>query len=814
MKSKARTSKGSKKSTNGINHKSNGAESVVAHKDSNGPTRDAGSSGTSFQSDDPPGLSILAAFTPQEIAAASLPSKARSDAGSIQHTSISTLQQQRSENPVGLQSGAATPQADKMLVPATSMETEFIEALYFDLADQGPHSLPIDHNHNRVCAIPSTHGDLPPHASSDSEDIDYDDMDSNEDQGDDGDCEDFDDDLDVYERDDFLSSQEAILMELRREQVEFEENVRQLQQQLLRQGSLIPLSTNEELEAGILAHGDIYSDIADQSIDPIDNPDRLLDIQQEINHQARTIVKPRTTYACKLCCERKTNLCLEKSGWAWRPLIIEAMATAAAAIANFNVRQHRDTGDGGGGGTSIQRGIRYSEYLQRPMMSPSWTDSNARTDNERISPVSNKSNGATLYVNSPNAPMTATMSGRSTLQPVPIRHMYRGTTPPPPATLYPLPANSPYKFGRKSSELLEPVGEFHEFQSAEGNSRQVLLHVWPPSSLDTTLLQKLEACCRDFQENDIVRGHSGDGFLTGWRPSWKQPHQTGVLRFGHWRVRAPPEQGGHLYPPFQTPLTLAAGGGSVLGSTVNMSTPNTTKYSAPNGTSVRENMTSQQQQKPVNPNYQTYSEPHCNQHSCPVHDTPIRHTPPGRESKATPDQVPGSQFNPSRQSLMDQHIDAHGGPTHIPQDLNLESSTQGRLLRLIRAIQMVEKGIIARHLKYLFPTLYEKYHGLQFGTPRLFDAVATVALAMDVSPRLHHDKAHTKHGFCWIVACGDFVGGDLCIPQLGKRVVMRPGTVVAIRSTVVAYYLERYAKNTSMYVMYAYTSDNNWPPAT
>lgn len=160
-----------------------------------------------------------------------------------------------------------------------------------------------------------------------------------------------------------------------------------------------------------------------------------------------------------------------------------------------------------------------------------------------------------------------------------------------------------------------------------------------------------------------------------------------------------------------------------------------------------------------------------------------------------------------------EHYDPVTNHTGSQSDSQLESSTQKRLLRLVRSIQMVEKGIIARHLKYLFPTLYEKYHGLQFGTPRLFDAVATVAMAVDVAPRLHHDRAHTRHGFCWIVACGDFVGGDLCIPELGKRVVMRPGTVVAIRSTVVAYYIERYAKGTNMYTMYAYTADNCWPPA-
>ena len=46
--------------------------------------------------------------------------------------------------------------------------------------------------------------------------------------------------------------------------------------------------------------------------------------------------------------------------------------------------------------------------------------------------------------------------------------------------MYPLPPNSPYTFRRRASEYLEPVGEFQEFQSAEGNSRQVLMHAGPP----------------------------------------------------------------------------------------------------------------------------------------------------------------------------------------------------------------------------------------------------------------------------------------------------------------------------------------------
>jgi len=143
----------------------------------------------------------------------------------------------------------------------------------------------------------------------------------------------------------------------------------------------------------------------------------------------------------------------------------------------------------------------------------------------------------------------SSIGNRSSSQSTPIRHLYRGSAPTP-AVRHPLPPDSPYKFRQKSSEYLEPVGEFQEFQSAEGGSRQVLLHVWPPSSGDLPLLQKLEACCKEFQENDIVRGHSGDGFSKGWRPSWKQSQKTGILRFGHWRVRASADPGSHLYVSF------------------------------------------------------------------------------------------------------------------------------------------------------------------------------------------------------------------------------------------------------------------------
>ncbi|KAF8934958.1 hypothetical protein BGZ52_002263 [Haplosporangium bisporale] len=562
----------------------------------------------------------------------------------------------------------------------TSMETEYIEELYAKMSMQED-----------------------PEPLSDSRiDFDLDDDDDNY-----IDCSDDADEYDDHDEDDHLhgdisnSTQNTILMELQREHLEFEENVRQLQQQLRQQSSLEPFE--EGFSSDDNSEGSIRKPFPSNDLNSYDM-DYFLE----------------TTGICARCVDPKPTLCLETYGRFWRPFIVRAMATAAAAIAQYHDIH----------GTLQQKDSPFSNFLPRPQL-----DTQAA------------SNGSILVNNGVSQDK------------IPQHN-----------TRYPLPPDAPYKFGRKASEYLEPVGEFHEFQSAEGNSRQVLLHVWPPSSLDITLLQKLEQACKDFQEHEVVRGHSGDGFLNGWRPSWKEPQQTGVLRFGHWRVRAPADHGTDLYAPFQTPLTLAAAGGSVLGPSVVVGSNAREKNGAIQGGTLDE------KQKQGRNGYATKG---VNLHE---------HCQPGKPC------VHGQIPQPQPES---------------PQGHNLD---QSRLLRLVRAIQMVEKGIIARHLKYLFPTLYEKYHGLQFGTPRLFDAVATVALAMDVSPRLHHDKAHTKHGFCWIVACGDFVGGDLCIPELGKRVVMRPGTVVAIRSTVVAYYIEKYAKTTSMYTMYAYTADNCWPP--
>ncbi|KAF9361335.1 hypothetical protein BGX26_004193 [Mortierella sp. AD094] len=256
--------------------------------------------------------------------------------------------------------------------PTTSMETEFIEALYSDLSGRTSCSPSINVN-PLLDSTYTVHSDLdlPPHSSSESDDIDYEDMESyDEDRGEDGDCEDFDDDLDVYEHDDFLSSQEAILMELRREQVEFEENVRQLQQQLQRQGSLLPLSSNDGDEFESIAQGNVYSDLIDTTGD---NNNNVHEIDGEsIEHRIGSAIGiyPGSIYACNSCKDPKSSLCLENYGSIWRIAIIEALATAAAAIASFNAHQYQQSQDYSDQSSIDQTKFRHFEFLPRPRRSP------------------------------------------------------------------------------------------------------------------------------------------------------------------------------------------------------------------------------------------------------------------------------------------------------------------------------------------------------------------------------------------------------------------------------------------------------------
>ena len=65
-------------------------------------------------------------------------------------------------------------------------------------------------------------------------------------------------------------------------------------------------------------------------------------------------------------------------------------------------------------------------------------------------------------------------------------------------------------------------------------------------------------------------------------------------------------------------------------------------------------------------------------------------------------------------------------------------------------------------------------------------AFTTVAVTNGVSNVLHADK--NDGGLTWVIPIGDWEGADLCIPQAGVRVAIRPGDAVAFQANSIAHF--------------------------
>lgn len=198
------------------------------------------------------------------------------------------------------------------------METEYIEELYSKMSmleDREPLS------NSRI-------------------DFDLDDDDDNY-----IDCSDEADEYDDHDEDDHHhgdisnSTQNTILMELQREHLEFEENVRQLQQQLRQQSSLEPFE--EGFSSDDNSDGSIGNPFPSNNLNSYDM-DYFLE----------------TTGICARCIDPKPTLCLETYGRFWRPFIVRAMATAAAAIAQYHDIH----------GTRQEKDSPFSNFLPRPQL--------------------------------------------------------------------------------------------------------------------------------------------------------------------------------------------------------------------------------------------------------------------------------------------------------------------------------------------------------------------------------------------------------------------------------------------------------------
>lgn len=65
-------------------------------------------------------------------------------------------------------------------------------------------------------------------------------------------------------------------------------------------------------------------------------------------------------------------------------------------------------------------------------------------------------------------------------------------------------------------------------------------------------------------------------------------------------------------------------------------------------------------------------------------------------------------------------------------------------------------------------------------------AFTTVAVTNGVSNVLHSDPG--DGGLTWVVPIGDWGGGELCIPQEGIRVEVKPGDAVAFQANFLAHF--------------------------
>lgn len=67
-------------------------------------------------------------------------------------------------------------------------------------------------------------------------------------------------------------------------------------------------------------------------------------------------------------------------------------------------------------------------------------------------------------------------------------------------------------------------------------------------------------------------------------------------------------------------------------------------------------------------------------------------------------------------------------------------------------------------------------------------ALFTIAVKDGSSKIIHVDRNDKKMSWTWIIAVGDWEGGEFCIPQLGVKIPLRTGQVLAVMSGLLAHF--------------------------
>ncbi|KAJ6609188.1 hypothetical protein B0H10DRAFT_2194014 [Mycena sp. CBHHK59/15] len=97
------------------------------------------------------------------------------------------------------------------------------------------------------------------------------------------------------------------------------------------------------------------------------------------------------------------------------------------------------------------------------------------------------------------------------------------------------------------------------------------------------------------------------------------------------------------------------------------------------------------------------------------------------------------------------------------------------------AAMVVETVHEKRIRKYLSRDL-EEYPNFDF-----LGLFTTIAVKEGSSERVHVDWGDNLHRYAFVFTAGDYIGGDFCVPQLGNRIAVPPGAVLAARTRLLAH---------------------------
>ncbi|KAK6992716.1 hypothetical protein R3P38DRAFT_2739149 [Favolaschia claudopus] len=98
-----------------------------------------------------------------------------------------------------------------------------------------------------------------------------------------------------------------------------------------------------------------------------------------------------------------------------------------------------------------------------------------------------------------------------------------------------------------------------------------------------------------------------------------------------------------------------------------------------------------------------------------------------------------------------------------------------------REAERVNKLIHAR-VRHVLASILEQRPNLDLGG--LFFTIAVKAGSSEV---VHVDWNDNLHKFALIFCVGSFEGGEVCLPQLGRRIPLPPGSVLALRTRLLAH---------------------------